>query len=138
MFFSSGDGYVGELLELHKRCQVPFLVSRGNVGFLLRSCSQKGPHLTLREESCGFPRGLAGNWGSSRFAMWFRVLVVLPQGSQVSFQAVTGNSRFLASHCRGHRPHLDLFPKLCALLQWRQGSRGCIQGSPGESSLVSS
>ena len=43
MFLSSGDGYVGELLEF------PFLISRENVGFLSRHCSGKGPHLALNE-----------------------------------------------------------------------------------------
>ena len=48
MFLSSGDGYLGDLPELHQGCQVPFHVSRGNVGFLLRHCSGKGSHLRLR------------------------------------------------------------------------------------------
>ena len=55
-FLSSGDGYVGELLELPKGCQVPFRGSRGKVGFLSRCCSGKGPHLALRGESPGFSR----------------------------------------------------------------------------------
>ena len=64
MFLSSEDGYVGELLELHKGCRVPFRISRGNMmGFLSRRCSGKGTHLTLRGESRGFPRGLAGSLG---------------------------------------------------------------------------
>ena len=49
----SGDGYLGDLPELHQGCQVPFCISRGNMGFLLRHCSGKGPHLALREESRG-------------------------------------------------------------------------------------
>ena len=36
VFLSSGDGYVGMLLELPKGCQVPFRGSRGKVGFLSR------------------------------------------------------------------------------------------------------
>ena len=35
--------------ELHQGCQVPFRVSRGNVGFFSRHCSGKGPHLVVRE-----------------------------------------------------------------------------------------
>ena len=54
VFVSSGDEYLGKLLEFHKECQVPFRVSRGNVGFLLKRCSIKGPHLTWRGEFCGF------------------------------------------------------------------------------------
>ena len=54
MFLSSGDGYVGELLQLHQGCQGPFRGSRGKVGFLSRRRSGKGPHLVLRGESPGF------------------------------------------------------------------------------------
>ena len=53
----------GKLLELHEVCQVPFGVSRGNMGFLSRRCSGKGSHLTLRGESPGFSRVAAGSLG---------------------------------------------------------------------------
>ena len=43
--------------------------------------------------------------------MDLRVLLLLPQGSQVSFRVVTGTSVFLASHFRGNRLHLDLCPE---------------------------
>ena len=36
--------------------------------------------------------------------MNLRVLLILPQGSQVSFRVVTGTSGFLSSHFRGNRP----------------------------------
>ena len=104
MFTLIGDGYVGELLEFHKGCQVPFRVSRGNVGLLLRCCSGKGPHLTLKEESRGFPRGLAG---SLRFLLGcdvdLRIQLVLPLIS--SCDAHLG---FLTSHCRVNIPQIDL------------------------------
>ena len=63
MFLSSGDGYVGELVELPQGCQGPFRGSRRKVGFLLRCRSGKGSHLTLMEESHGFFRVVAGNMG---------------------------------------------------------------------------
>ena len=63
MFFSSGDVYVGELLKFHQGCQGPFQGSRGRVGFVSRSRSGKGPHLTLSGESHGFSRVAAGNLG---------------------------------------------------------------------------
>ena len=63
MFLSSGDGYVGELLELPKGCQVAFQGSRGKVGFFSRCCSRKGPHFSLRGESPGVSRVAAGNLG---------------------------------------------------------------------------
>ena len=68
MFLSSGDGYLGDLPELHQGCQVPFHVSRGNVGFLLRHCSGKGSHLRLRRESRGFYELPQDTWNSSRVA----------------------------------------------------------------------
>ena len=62
VFFPSGDGYLGELLELHQGCQGPFQAARGKVGFLSRHCSGKGPHLALRGESPVFSRVAAGNF----------------------------------------------------------------------------
>ena len=63
MFLLSGDGYVGEHLEFHQGCQVPFHISRRNVVFLSRHCSGKGPHLVWRGEfhgSCGVVLGSLG------------------------------------------------------------------------------
>ena len=54
MFLLSGDGNVGDLLELTHGYQGPYQGSRGKVGFLSRCRSRKGPHLTLRGESPGF------------------------------------------------------------------------------------
>ena len=42
-----------------------------------------------------------------------------------------------SSHCRAERPHLGVCPGPNIPLQGRQGSRGCIPGSPRESGLVS-
>ena len=82
------------------------------MGFLSRCCSGKGPHLVLRGESHSFPRGLAGSLGLlSSCDVDLRVLLLLPQGSQVSFRVVTGTSVFHASHFRGNRLHLDLCPE---------------------------
>ena len=53
-FLWSGDGYLWRLLGFHKGCQVPFLLPRGNVGFLRKHCSIKGPHLAWRGEFHGF------------------------------------------------------------------------------------
>ena len=47
MLFSRGDGYLGKLLEFPKACQVPFRVPIGNVDFLWKCCSVKGPVLFL-------------------------------------------------------------------------------------------
>ena len=61
MFLSCGDVYLGDLPELHQGCQVLFHISRGNVGFLSKHCSGKGPHLTLSGESRGCSRVMAGS-----------------------------------------------------------------------------
>ena len=112
MFLSSGDRYVGELLELPKGCQVPFRGSRGKVGFLSRCCSRKGPHLTLRGESPGFSRVEARNLGFlSSCDGDLRDQLVLPQESQVSIRVVRGLSGFLSSLCRDIGPHLGLRPE---------------------------
>ena len=85
MFLLSGDGYLGDLPELHQGCQVPFCVSRGNVGFFSRYCFGKGPHLALRGESCGFSRVVAGSLGFIMSCYGdLRDPLVLPQTSQVS------------------------------------------------------
>ena len=112
MFLSSEDVYVGELLEFHKVCRVPFRVSGGNVGFLSRRCSGKGPRLALRGESRGFPRGLAGIWGlHSSCDVDLTDPLVLPQESQVSIRVASGLSGFLSSQCRGIGLHLELRPE---------------------------
>ena len=109
MFLSTGDGYVSELLEFPQGCQVAFLISRENVGFLSRHCSGKGPHLALRGESRGFSRVRAGSLGFLLGCDWdLRDPLLLPQRIQVSFRVARGRSEFLSSWCRGLGPHLEL------------------------------
>ena len=109
MFLSSGDGYVGEHLEFHQGCQVPFHISRRNVVFLSRHCSGKGPHLALRGESRGFSRIASGRLGFlSSCDGDLRGPLVLPQESQVSVRVARGLSGFLSSRCRSIGPHLSL------------------------------
>ena len=59
----SGDGNVGDLLELTHGYQGPYQGSRGKVGFLSSHRSGKGSHLTLRGESPGFSPVVAANLG---------------------------------------------------------------------------
>ena len=75
-FLSSGDGGLGESLELHKGCQASFRVSRGNFGLLSWGCRGIGAHLQLKSETQG------------------------------SSPVATGISGFLLSFNRGDRPHL--------------------------------
>ena len=109
VFLSSEDGYLGEIGELQKRCQEPFCISRGNVRYLSRHCSGKGPHFALKGESRGFSRVAAGRLGFlSSCNRDLRGPLVLPQESQVSMQVERGLSIFLSSQCRGLGPHLEL------------------------------
>ena len=91
MFLSSGDGYVGEFLELCEGCKGHFQGLRGKVGFLLRPCSGKEPHLALRGNfpvffsSCGRKLG---------------VPLVLRRGSQGPAHVASRNSSLHAS-CKG-------------------------------------
>ena len=64
MFLSSGDGYIGEILELPQGCQGTFCGSRGKEGFLSKRHIGKGPHLALRGESPGFSQVTAANFRS--------------------------------------------------------------------------
>ena len=82
------------------------------MGFLSRRCSGKGPHLALRGESRGFPRGLEGIWGFfSSCNVDLMDPLVLPQESQVIVRVARGLSGFLSSQCRGIGPHLELRPE---------------------------
>ena len=128
------DQYVGELFELHQRCQVPFRISRGNVRFLLRLCSGKWLHLVITGAPRGFPRVAAG---FSRFDGEFREPHVLPLGNPISIRVMRWSLGLVLKHCRANRPNLGLCPETPCSSQWRQGSLGCIQASLGESGLIS-
>ena len=112
MFLSNGDGYVGELLELHQGCQGPFRGSRRKVGFLSRRHSGEGPHLTLRGKSPGCSRVVAGNLGFlSSYDGDLRYTFLLPQENQFSMLVGKGISLFLFCQCQGLGPHLELRPE---------------------------
>ena len=109
MFLFSGEGYVGELLELHQGCQGPFRGSRGKVAFLSRRCNGKGPHHTLRGESPGFSQVVGQNSGFlSSYNTEFWDPLVWPQESPVSMPVARALSGFLSSWCPALSPHLEL------------------------------
>ena len=111
-FLSSGDGYVGVLLELHQGCQGPFRGLRWKVGFLSSRHSGKGPHLALRGESPGFSRVVAGNLGFlSSYNGDLRDPLVWPQERPVSTRVARGLSGFFSSCCQGRGPHLEPRPE---------------------------
>ena len=140
-----------ELLELPKRCQVPFQGSRGKVEFLSSRCSRKGPNLALMGESPRFSQVASGRL---EFLLScdgdLRDLLMLPQEIQVplgiplqsvqehraSSQAEDGTSRFLSSSNmvfgflwsfnRGVRPHL----------LWRHGTPLPSRSGKGVSGLL--
>ena len=93
---------------MNQGCQVPFRISRRNVGFILRCCSGKGPHLVMMGKPRGFSLVVAG---FSSFEGEHREPLVVPQGSPVSTGVVRGTWGLLSSHCRANRPHLGLCPE---------------------------
>ena len=116
-----GDQYVVELCELHKGCQVPFRISRGNVEFISRCCSGKWPHLSMMGEPRGFSQVVGG---CSSYDGELREPLLLPQGSPISIRVVRGSWGLLSSHCIADRPHLNLCPEtLC--------SSPAVTGIPG-------
>ena len=77
----------------------------------MRDCSQslqgKGHHLVLKGASLGFSRVVVVSLGFHLSCdRDLREALILPQGSQVSFQVVKGSAELLLSHCRGIEPHL--------------------------------
>ena len=107
VFLLNETGMSG-IFELHQGCQVPFRISRGNVGFLSRRCSGKGPHFAMRGEPRDISRVLAGFWS---YDGELREPLVVPQLSPISIRVVRGSWGLLSSHCRTNRPHLGLCPK---------------------------
>ena len=109
VFLSSGDGYVGEVLELHQGCQRTFRGVRGKVGFLSSRLSGKGSHLTLRGESPGFSRVVAINLVFlSSYEGDLRDPLKWPQESPVSMRVSRGLSPSLSILCCVLGPYLEL------------------------------
>ena len=99
-------------LELYKGSQASFRVSIRNLEFLWMCFRGKGPHLTLRGESCDFSQVEAGSLGLfSSCDGDFRERLLLPQRSQVSFRVLRGSVVLLLNHCRGIRPYFILRQK---------------------------
>ena len=112
----------------HQGCQVPFRTSRRNVGLFLRSCSGQGPHLAKRWEPRGFSRvaaGFSSNDGDLRLPLG------LALGSPIFPSSERESWGVRSTHCRAQETHLGVCPGPNIPLQGRQGSRGCIPGSPG-------
>ena len=99
-FLWSGDGYLRKLLRFHKGCQVSFLLPRGNVGFLRKHCSIKGPHLAWRGEFHGFCGVVVGSSRllSSCMGTWGTRSCFLRE-VRSTFELRGGTSGFLLHRC---------------------------------------
>ena len=62
-------------------------------------------------------------WAPLRQVQGLSELLMLPHGSQASFQVARGTSGFYSSGFRGLGPHQELIQETQAPLQLRQGSR---------------
>ena len=62
-------------------------------------------------------------------------LLCWPREVQSSIRVAKESWGFLSSDCRANRPHLGLCPEASVPLQGRQGSRGCIPDTPGETGI---
>ena len=132
---SQGDRYVKELCGSHQGFQVPFRTSSQNLGLLMRPHRGKGLHLAIEGNNVDFlelrrdSRVTSGKSGC---------LLCWPREVQSSVRVLRESWGLLSSHFSVNRPRLGLCPETIFPLQGRQGSRGCIPDSAGESGLVSS
>ena len=123
MFLSSGDGYVGELLEMHEACQGPFRGSRGKISLKTPQQKRASSHIEGRISwflvSCSRKHGVPlelgqGLQGPSHVA----------SGKSSPMRVARGLSGFLSSKCLVLGPHLELRPKhQCSppMLTWISG-----------------
>ena len=100
MFLLGRDVYLGKLPEFHEECEIPFRVPRGNVRYLWKHCSVKGPNLAWRGYFHGFSRDVVGSLGFLSLRGDLGDMLVFPQGSQISFGVTRGTSGFLLRCCR--------------------------------------
>ena len=95
---------------------------------LSRCCRRKGPHLALMGESRGLSQVAAGGLGFlSRYHGELRQPLVLPQGSQVSFQVARVSTGVLWSHGRGIRPQFTWKRDSQAVSRAAAGSVGSLE-----------
>ena len=99
-------GMLGNFLSFIKGVEYHFEFQEGMWDFSRDAAVGKGLISRLGENPLVFLKAWREVWGSYQV-----VLLVLPQGSQVSFRVVMGTMGFHASHRRGNRSHLDLCPE---------------------------
>ena len=118
----------------HEGFQGPFCPSGRNRGLPLRRRRGQGPHLAKRWEPCGVSRVAVGFWRSDGD---LRLPLGLALGSLISPRVARESWGCARVTAGPKRPHLGVCPGPNIPLQGRQGSRGCIPGSTGDSGLVS-
>ena len=79
------------------------------MGFLLRRCSRKGPHLVMTGEPCGFSRVTAV---FSSFDGELKEPLDLAHGSLITIRVTRGSRGLFLSYCRANRPHLGMCPEI--------------------------
>ena len=134
VFPSREPGVSGNFWGSHERCQVLFGTSGQKLGLPLRRHSGQEAHLAKTLDPRGFPRVAAG---FSSYDADLRLPLGLALGSPIFPSSERESWGLRSSHGRAKRPHLGVCPEPNIPLQGRQGSRGCIPGSPGESGLIS-
>ena len=86
----------------------------------------------------GEPRGFSQDAEEfSSYDRKFGLPLVLAQGSPNFHSSCEGELGVAPDHCMANSPHIGLCAEANSPLQGRQGSRGCIVDSPGESGPVS-
>ena len=143
---------------MHQGCQVPFRISRGNVGFFSRGCSGKGPHLAIKGNLVVFleflwdsrvKKGIQGpSHGASRKSNLnsrcqgeLGIALESLQGKWTSSRLVSRNSVFLSSGERDLRlvsPESSFHVYLSEPIEWCNGSQASCGALRGDSGLVSS
>ena len=104
MFLWSADGYIRELLELHKGCQVPFEAQEARWDFSQDAAAERASsgvegRISWFFSSCGrmLEVSLEFCWGPQG-------PLILPVKSQTSIRVTRGFLRFLSIWCRGIGP----------------------------------
>ena len=127
-------GVSGDFWGSQEGCQGQFRPSGRNRGLPLTRRGGQGPHLAKRWEPRGFSPVAAG---FSSYDGHLSLPLGWPWEAQSSL-GLRGKAGGCAQVTAGpKRPHLGVCLGPNIPLQGRQGSRGCIPGSPGESGLVS-
>ena len=129
MFPSREPGVSGNSWGSHEGCQEQYPTSGRSMGLPLRRRSGLGTHLVPPSSSCGGILELRrGFQASSCVGPGKPNLPFELQGKAGGCPRVTAGPK---------RPHLGVCPGPHIPLQGRQGPRGCIADSPGESGLIS-